>query len=102
VASYLKPGQPLILIWNLEDKQADFPLKVTSFFEPYNLGTPQYFKGLWRKMFDTAAYNELFDTQVETKHPWSVGVTEDSVSQNITWQSSCTAGADDHVQVLLD
>jgi len=31
-------------------------------------------------MFDTAAYKELFESQVETKHPWSVGVTEDSVS----------------------
>jgi hypothetical protein len=32
-------------------------------------------------MFDTAAYKELFESQVETKHPWVVGVTEDSVSR---------------------
>ena len=32
-------------------------------------------------MFDTAAYKELFESQAETKHPWSVGVTEDSVSR---------------------
>lgn len=79
VAAYLKSGQPLVLIWNLENKEKDVPKKVTSFFEPYNQDTPQYFKGLWRKMFDTAAYKELFEAQVETKHPWSVGVTEDSV-----------------------
>jgi hypothetical protein len=36
---------------------------------------------LWRKMFDTPAYSELFETQQETKHPWSLGMTEDSVSQ---------------------
>jgi hypothetical protein len=56
------------------------------------LGTPQYFKGLWRKMFDTAAYKELFDTQVESKHPWSVGVTEDSVS--------CRSYGRAHVQLV--
>jgi hypothetical protein len=31
-------------------------------------------------MFDTVAYKELFESQFETKHPWVVGVTEDSVS----------------------
>jgi len=39
-------------------------------------------------MFDTAAYKELFESQVETKHPWSVGVTEDSVSRSpapVSW-----------------
>lgn len=33
-------------------------------------------------MFETAAYKELFESQEETKHPWSVGVTEDSVSRD--------------------
>jgi len=39
-------------------------------------------------MFDTAAYKELFESQVETKHQWSVGVTEDSVSQALV-PSAC-------------
>jgi hypothetical protein len=31
-------------------------------------------------MFDTKAYSELFEPQEETKHSWSLGMTEDSVS----------------------
>lgn len=79
------------------------PKKVTAFFEPYNQDTPQYFKGLWRKMFDTAAYKELFEAQVESKHPWSVGVTEDSVSRMLCYQfADHTAGANYHVEVVSD
>jgi hypothetical protein len=81
VASYLKPGQPLVLIWNLENEHSHVSSHVRALFEQHDRGTPQYHKMLWRKMFDTPAYSELFETQQETKHPWSLGMTEDSVSQ---------------------
>ena len=35
----------------------------------------------WRKMFDTAAYKELFEAQEETQHPWSMGMTEQQASR---------------------
>lgn len=79
VAAYLKPGQPLILIWNLENEHSHVSSKVRALFEQHDKGTPQYHKMLWRQMFDTKAYSELFESQEETKHPWSLGMTEDSV-----------------------
>jgi hypothetical protein len=81
IASYLQPGQPLVLIWNLENEHSHVSSHVRALFEQHDRGTPQYHKMLWRKMFDTPAYSELFETQQETKHPWSLGMTEDSVSE---------------------
>jgi hypothetical protein len=54
--------------------------KILALYEQYDKDTPQYAKMLWRKMFDTPAYKELFEAQVETKHPWNLGMTEESVS----------------------
>lgn len=44
-------------------------------------------------MFDTEAYKELFETQEETKHPWSRGMTEDQVN---TGKLTCTQGLKAH------
>jgi hypothetical protein len=59
---------------------------------------------LWRKMFDTPAYSELFETQQETKHPWSLGMTEDSVSDVTLGMISADrpARAKGVLQILLD
>ena len=59
-------------------------------------------------MFDTEAYKELFETQEETKHPWSRGMTEDQVNypQSMVKQgikaNLCPAGRQDLFEIILD
>lgn len=90
IAAYLKPGQPLILIWNLENQGLSLSSSVQALFERHDRGTPQYARMWWRKMFDTAAYKELFETQEETKHPWSVGMTEQQLVDRVFSKSYLT------------
>lgn len=45
-------------------------------------------------MFDTAAYKELFETQEESQHPWSMGMTEQQVSRQASWDETPGIGAE--------
>lgn len=81
IAAHLRPSAPLILVWNLEPTSSHISSTVRhSIYEPYELGTPQYHRGLWRSMFDVPAYNELFEPPQEASYAWSLGMTEESVS----------------------
>lgn len=60
-------------------------------------------------MFDTPAYKELFETQEETQHPWSRGMTEDQVRRRAFPGHAkeeqlivTTAGGPGVLQIVLD
>ncbi|WVF66620.1 hypothetical protein IAT40_001360 [Kwoniella sp. CBS 6097] len=91
IASYLRPGSPLILIWNLESFQPQWQADIRKAYQPYDLGSPQYYKGWWRKMFDTEAYKELFEKKEEVSFDWDVGMNEDQVIDRIFSKSYLTS-----------
>ncbi|KAJ7172457.1 methyltransferase type 11 [Mycena filopes] len=62
----LKPGGVLALIWNLEDREtAKWVAQVRDRIEQYEQGSPQYRLGMWRKAFETEAYQKAFDPPEE-------------------------------------
>ncbi|WVQ94246.1 hypothetical protein IAU59_001324 [Kwoniella sp. CBS 9459] len=91
IASYLRPGAPLILIWNLEAFQPQWQADIRKAYQPYDLGSPQYYKGWWRKMFDTEAYKTLFEVKEEVGFKWDVGMNEDQVIDRIFSKSYLTS-----------
>ncbi|OWZ60013.1 hypothetical protein C356_00426 [Cryptococcus neoformans c45] len=90
IATYLRPNAPLILIWNLEANDPQWQADLREAYQGYDLGSPQYYKGLWRKMFETPAYKELFGPSEEHTIPWSVGITESGVLDRLFSKSYLT------------
>ncbi|WVR03154.1 hypothetical protein IAU60_000144 [Kwoniella sp. DSM 27419] len=90
IASYLPPGSPLILIWNLEGSTPAYQAAIRAAYEPYNLGTPQYYKGLWRAMFDTKAYKEMFEEKEEWSTEWTKETTADQLVERLFSKSYLT------------
>ncbi|TXT10672.1 hypothetical protein VHUM_02177 [Vanrija humicola] len=88
-AAYLKPGAPLVIIWNLETKDG-YQGQAREFYQPYDLGTPQYYRMRWRAMADTPAFTELFEPLEETKFTWTSPVTEDGVVDRVLSKSYLT------------
>jgi hypothetical protein len=80
IAQYLCPTGTLIFIWNLESSCNLFHASIRALYEPYDLGTPQYYKGWWRKGFEVPAYKELFEPPEEGTSEWALGMTEDQAS----------------------
>jgi len=68
------------LIWNLESNETDWNKDIRKHYQQHDRGTPQYYKGWWRKCFEVEAYAELFAKPEEKSAPWRVGLTEDQVS----------------------
>ncbi|KAK4686483.1 hypothetical protein P7C73_g3647, partial [Tremellales sp. Uapishka_1] len=92
VAQYLQPNGVLVFIWNLEHKQPGWTTELREFYEPYDLGTPQYYRGLWRDTFKVPAYDELFEAPQESTSRWSLPMTEDQLVERITSKSYLTEG----------
>lgn len=90
IASYLKPGAPLILIWNLESGEEGWHKRLREVYQPHDLGSPQYYRKLWRAMFDTKAYKELYSPAEETSFPWEMGMNEDQVVDRVMSKSYMT------------
>ena len=63
----------------MESSSSEWYKNIRDFFTSYDRDTPQYYRGLWRKTFDTEAYRELFEEKVEQSVKWEVGMTEDQV-----------------------
>jgi hypothetical protein len=80
VASYLSPNGVFILIWNLECEATQWNKDLRQYYQAHDRGTPQFYKGWWRRGFETEAYKELFQPQEEKTVSWEVGMTEDQVS----------------------
>jgi len=66
----MKPDGIAVLIWNLEDLGTPWVAQNRKIYERYEDGTPQFRLGLWRKMFDTRAFKELFRPQEEHEVTW--------------------------------
>ncbi|TFK42543.1 S-adenosyl-L-methionine-dependent methyltransferase [Crucibulum laeve] len=65
-ARILKPQGTLIMIWNLEDREAaGWVAKVRNTIEKHENGTPQFRLGLWRQAFDTTSYQKYFEPPQE-------------------------------------
>ncbi|ORX61916.1 S-adenosyl-L-methionine-dependent methyltransferase [Hesseltinella vesiculosa] len=56
----LKPGGKLILIWNMESKQAKWVEALRSLYERYDEAAPQYRKGYWQQVFSEPTAAQLF------------------------------------------
>ncbi|KAK6518719.1 hypothetical protein TWF506_005857 [Arthrobotrys conoides] len=105
IGRVLKPGAPLVLIWNLEDRTIpDFHpwvAEIRDIYEQYEKGTPQYRLGWWKAIFDLPEYKELYEQEYEkyeTKRLLSA--TVDGVVQRILSKSYITALSDEEkVQV---
>lgn len=60
-ARVLKPGAPVVLVWNLEDRDtAPWVAQLRDRIERHEGGTPQFRLGLWRAFADTKEWRELF------------------------------------------
>ncbi|WRT63286.1 uncharacterized protein IL334_000190 [Kwoniella shivajii] len=90
IASYLPPSSPLILIWNLESQSTQWQKSVRENYQQHDLGSPQYYKGWWREMFNTKAYKDLFEEKVEWSTEWGRGITEDGLIDNLFSKSYLT------------
>ena len=85
----MKPHAPLILVWN-QESASDWFGTLRTLYEPLDLGSPQYYRMLWRSMFDTAAYHELFEPKEETSVEWDLGMNEDQVVNRLLSKSYLT------------
>ncbi|BEI86126.1 hypothetical protein CcaverHIS002_0604130 [Cutaneotrichosporon cavernicola] len=90
IADYLKPGAPLILIWNLESDSAGLHKSLRETYQPYDQGSPQYYRMLWRSMYETTAYKRLYSPKQEVHFPWEMGMTEDQVVDRVMSKSYMT------------
>jgi len=70
IARVLKPDGIAVLIWNLEDLGTKWVARNRELYEQYEGGTPQFRLGLWRRMFETRAFKELFNPQEEREVTW--------------------------------
>lgn len=94
IASYLSPTGILAFVWNLESSSAKLQTDLRALYEPYDLGSPQYYKMLWRKGFEVEAYKELFEPPAESHTEWAWGMTEDSVSRSAAVSVRCRCGVE--------
>ncbi|KAF3284176.1 hypothetical protein TWF970_011395 [Orbilia oligospora] len=105
IARVLKPGAPLVLIWNLEDRSIPefhpWVAKLRDIYEQYENGTPQYRLGWWKAIFDLPEYKELYQEEYEKyKVQRLLSATVDGVVQRILSKSYITAlSEEDKVQV---
>ena len=51
----LKPGGRLGLVWNVRDESLDWVAAITAIVTPYEGDTPRFYKGDWRRPFQTTA-----------------------------------------------
>ncbi|THU89516.1 S-adenosyl-L-methionine-dependent methyltransferase [Dendrothele bispora CBS 962.96] len=76
----LKPNGVWTMIWNLEDRDAArWVAGLRNRIEQHESGSPQFRLGLWRKAFETIAYNKFFEPQEERVFQYTLETTEDQV-----------------------
>lgn len=67
-------------MWNIESNRTGWHKAIRELYQPFDMGTPQYYKGWWRRGFESKAYQDLFEAPEETTSEWGLGMTEDQVS----------------------
>ncbi|KAI0322218.1 S-adenosyl-L-methionine-dependent methyltransferase [Amylostereum chailletii] len=69
----LKPDGIVVLIWNLEDREAaKWVAQLRDRIEQHEHGTPQFRLGLWRQLFETTAYQDHFSPPEEETWSYSL------------------------------
>ncbi|WFD37223.1 uncharacterized protein MJAP1_000165 [Malassezia japonica] len=68
IATQLRPGGVLALVWNLEDRDAaPWIAKLRDLYEKFEDGAPQYRHMAWKKMYKTPSFEKYF-TELEPTH----------------------------------
>ncbi|KAK7446381.1 hypothetical protein VKT23_004233 [Stygiomarasmius scandens] len=76
----LKPNGVLSMIWNLEDRDAArWVAGLRNRIEQHEGGSPQFRLGLWRKAFETTAYNKFFEPPEERVFEYTLETSEGEV-----------------------
>ncbi|KAK6515869.1 hypothetical protein TWF281_004460 [Arthrobotrys megalospora] len=96
ISRVLRPGAPLILIWNLEDRSLPelhpWVPKIRDIYEQYEKGTPQYRLGWWKSIFDLDEYKQGFEIEPEVyEFKRTLPATVDAVVLRILSKSYITA-----------
>ncbi|KAL5532751.1 hypothetical protein ACEPAF_4525 [Sanghuangporus sanghuang] len=87
-ARVLKPDGVAVLIWNLEDRErAQWVAQLRDSYERYELGSPQFRLGLWRKVFTVPSYAKFFRPAEETTLSRVIPATEESVKNRVLSKS---------------
>ncbi|KAI5123364.1 hypothetical protein M0805_001785 [Coniferiporia weirii] len=83
-ARVLKPEGAIVLVWNLEDRErARWVDQLRDVYEKFELNTPQFRLGLWRKVFDVPAYTKFFHPYEDTTFYHNITGTSDSVVERV-------------------
>lgn len=90
IAKYLKPEGVLIFVWNIESNRTGWHKAIRELYQPFDMGTPQYYKGWWRRGFESKAYQDLFEAPEETTSEWGLGMTEDQLVNRLFSKSYLT------------
>lgn len=81
MAKYLSPTGVLVFIWNLESEQVEWQRQVRELYQPFDKGTPQYWKGLWKEGFKTEAFKQNFEAPEDQQVSWYRAVDDQKVCQ---------------------
>ncbi|KAJ3077619.1 hypothetical protein HK102_005083 [Quaeritorhiza haematococci] len=82
----LKPNGKLVLVWNLEDSErAAWVRQLREAYQRYEAGSPQYWRGLWRRVFSTdetstGAFSKLYIPPLKERQiEWMMPCTRDQI-----------------------
>lgn len=90
ILDYLAPDGVLVLTWNIESNDPGYYRALRELYQPLDLGSPQYYRMLWRKMFDVDVYKASFEPPEETQVRWSVEMDEDKLLARLETKSYLT------------
>lgn len=57
-------------MWNLESGHVKWQQRARELFQPFDRGTPQYYRGLWREGFKVPAFSKNFEEPEEKQVSW--------------------------------
>jgi len=79
-ARVLKPDGIVVLIWNLEDRDAAaWVAQLRDCYEQHEHGTPQFRLNLWQETFSTPSYNANFRNPITDNSTYTLPGTRDIV-----------------------
>jgi ubiquinone/menaquinone biosynthesis C-methylase UbiE len=80
-ARVLKPGGPLILIWNARDESYAWIRQMRELMDPHEGQAPRYHSGEWRKAFATPqSFSPLHEKSFRHEHQGNVDIFVDRVA----------------------
>ncbi|KAI0273766.1 S-adenosyl-L-methionine-dependent methyltransferase [Gloeopeniophorella convolvens] len=92
----LKPGGIAVLIWNLEDRDGGaWVAQLRDLYEQFEQGTPQFRLGLWRALYETQPYQNLFQPPKEQTWSYSLVGSLEIVTDRVMSKSYIAVQPDD-------